>query len=149
MRRGQTSLVTLAALTAIAMLTPRIGAANDYTDQVKGQLLVAGVALLADGYELTSEPHTGSLDRDSRDELTINLRANQSYKFVGVCDSDCGDLDLYLYDDDGDLISSDVGADDLPVVAVTPRWSGQFTIKVTMVRCSNQPCFYGVGNFRK
>ena len=39
-------------------------------------------------------------------------------------------LDLYVYDENGNLIASDTGTGDFCVVRFTPRWTGAFTIKV-------------------
>ena len=58
-------------------------------------------------------------------------------------------MDLRLYDPDGDEIDSDVGDDDWPVVKVASARSGTYTIKVVMASCSTDPCYYGVGAFKK
>ncbi|MGC1525491.1 MAG: hypothetical protein WA783_05525, partial [Phormidesmis sp.] len=70
-----------------------------------------------------------------------------TYSLVGVCDEDCSDLDIVLYDDNGNIVASDLQPDDFPVVTVTPRWNAQFTINVRMVSCSIAPCRFGVGAF--
>ena len=49
---------------------------------------------------------------------------------VGVIgDGDC-DLDLFVYDEGGNLIGSDTDLSDRCVVSWTPAWTGPFTIKV-------------------
>jgi hypothetical protein len=68
-----------------------------------------------------------------------------SYRFVGECDSKCYDLDLTLYDRNGNVIDSDLGYDNTPVVSVTPAWIGQFRVHVSMANCENDYCGYGVG----
>jgi hypothetical protein len=40
------------------------------------------------------------------------------------------DLDLYVYDENGNLVGSDVGPTDRATVAWSPRWTGPFTIRV-------------------
>ena len=40
------------------------------------------------------------------------------------------DLDLYVYDSNGNLIEMDEDGSDQCVVSWTPRWTGRFTIKV-------------------
>ena len=40
------------------------------------------------------------------------------------------DLDLYVYDELGNLIASSAGPRDRAAVSWTPRWTGKFTIKV-------------------
>lgn len=62
---------------------------------------------------------------------------------MGVCDADCGDLDLALYDENGNLVSEDETTDDVPAVTVEPRWTGPFTLRVDMYQCTEEPCVYG------
>lgn len=40
------------------------------------------------------------------------------------------DLDLFVYDEDGNLIASDTDTTDRCAVSITPRWTGKFTIHV-------------------
>jgi hypothetical protein len=68
---------------------------------------------------------------------------------VGVCDNDCSDLDLVLYDADGDQVDSDVQTDDVPIVQVTPRETMRYRVKVLMPTCKTNPCWYGIGVYGK
>ena len=70
-----------------------------------------------------------------------------SYRILGVCDNDCRDLDLALYDENGKLIGSDQKVDDLPAVSVTPSWTGPFTVRATMASCRTRQCLYGFQAF--
>ncbi|MGA7935472.1 MAG: hypothetical protein WCA35_18115, partial [Kovacikia sp.] len=69
------------------------------------------------------------------------------YGLIGVCDRDCRDLDLRLYDENGNLVAADTSSDDTPFVSLTPRWSGQFYLRVDMANCRANYCYYGVGVF--
>jgi len=40
------------------------------------------------------------------------------------------DLDLYVYDENGNLIASDTDASDYCIASWTPKWTGRFTIKI-------------------
>ncbi len=40
------------------------------------------------------------------------------------------DLDLYVFDEDGNLIASDTDATDTCFVSWTPKWTGCFTVVV-------------------
>ncbi len=40
------------------------------------------------------------------------------------------DLDLYVYDENGNLIDSDTDTGDTCLCTFTPKWTGRFTIKV-------------------
>ncbi len=40
------------------------------------------------------------------------------------------DIDLYIYDTHDNLIEKDAGDDDVPVCIWTPKWTGEFKIKI-------------------
>lgn len=40
------------------------------------------------------------------------------------------DLDLYIYDENGNLIGSDVDTTDVCLVSWTPRWTGVFRVEI-------------------
>jgi hypothetical protein len=90
-----------------------------------------------------------ALDRGRSDYITINLRAGTSYGIVGVCDRDCRDLDISLYDSRGNRIASDLGDDDIPAITINPYSSGTYRVKVDMASCDTRNCYYGIGVFGK
>lgn len=51
------------------------------------------------------------------------------------CDSDCSDIDLYLYTEIGALADSDDELDDYPVL-IAP-YDGTFSVEITMPSCSH------------
>lgn len=125
----------------------RIAQNDRWTNQVRSQLIQASIAIGLVNYRMTHNPFIGDLGRRGQDDITLNLKRGTSYAIVGVCDNDCRDIDLALYDDNGNLVASDTRNDYTPVVRITPRWNAQFTIRVIMVSCSNAPCRYGIGAF--
>jgi hypothetical protein len=125
----------------------QVAQADQWTNEVRGQLLVVAGAAGLGGYQMTHDPFIGSLGNGGYNDITLNVRDGVSYAIVGVCDSDCRDIDLELYDDNGNRIVADTGSNDTPGVRFTPRWSARFTIRVTMASCSNAPCRYGIGFF--
>jgi hypothetical protein len=127
----------------------QIAQTDPWTAQVRNQLLQAAKAAGWEGLQLTHEPFIDNLGNGGEDDITVNLKTGVSYTIIGVCDEDCGDIDLGLYDDNGNLVSSDTGEDDVPVITITPGWNARFTIRVVMAECSNGPCRYGVGAFGK
>jgi hypothetical protein len=58
-------------------------------------------------------------------------------------------MDLKLLDARGREIDNDVGEDDAPVVAVTPKQRERYTVQAIMAACSNNPCRYGLGVFKR
>lgn len=141
-------LTTFAALSTVLLVTQNPAFANTFTNQVKSQLLA--IAQRVNGsYQATHTPVIDQMEAGADDDYTVNLRSGISYAIVAVCDEDCSDLDLGLYDSRGNLVASDTDDDDLPVVQVNPRWTGKFTIRTKMAQCSSNPCYYGVGVFAR
>jgi hypothetical protein len=101
------------------------------------------------GFRLAEETRTGSLDEGEQESMTAGLRSGVEYMILGVCDNDCSDLDLRLYDELGNEVDIDLEVDDYPIVNATPSRSGEYRIEVAMVTCATEPCFFGVGIFSK
>jgi hypothetical protein len=143
---------TVAAFTAISsslFLTPNPARADyrDFINDVGEQLTRYAIASGLGGYILTHEPFIDVLDRGHSDYITINLSAGTSYGIVGVCDRDCRDLDISLYDSRGNRIASDLGDDDIPAITINPYSSRTYQVKVDMASCNTQACYYGIGVF--
>ena len=138
----------IAVLSGAVLLAPTAAFAGPFTDQVRYQLLQAAIALgLSGNFELTHDPYVDALDDGDAEYITLTLRRGTTYGIVGVCDEDCRDIDLGIYDGNGNLIDSDIEYDDYPTVSVSPRWSGQYQLRVKMASCESSPCYYGVGVF--
>ena len=76
------------------------------------------------------------------------LEPNTNYLIVGVCDGDCGDLDLQIDDPSGTTLDTDVEDDDAPVLEFKTGDSVYYKLLVDMVTCGTDACFYGVGIFK-
>jgi hypothetical protein len=71
---------------------------------------------------------------------TLPARATDSYDAVKFNGGDYAEvyaegsgrtnLDLYVYDENGNLVCSDADSSDVAYCGWTPRWTGAFTIKV-------------------
>lgn len=136
---------------AVAMLLVPVAAAaqNQWQQVVHSQVSSHGDFLSNRGYTLSGDVFDGNLKDHYYEDLTIKLQPGTSYAFLGVCDQDCHDIDLRLYDPDGDVVSSDVGTDDWPVVSFSPSATGTYTLRVEMARCDKDPCYYGIGVYKK
>lgn len=143
--------ILLAASVCAALFTTAAAAApqDEWVRQVRRYLLEAGRRFEQQGYELTHDIYTGSLNDDAQEMVTLNLSIGTEYQILGQCDEDCTDLDLILYDAAGNQIDSDLLDDDYPVVSVVPRRSGTYRVRVSMATCSVEPCRYGIGVFGK
>ena len=137
------SIVFASALCVVAAAS----AQTEYHDQVRLQLGAFESALLEGGFEQTHEFHIDALEQGADGSFSVTLRDDMDYQIVSVCDADCTDLDLYLYDENDNLISEDETVDDIPVMAATPRWTGRFRIRAAMFACNTDICYFGIGVF--
>ena len=143
------ALVLSAAALACSFAPSRAVAQDEWVAQVRRQLQQYGQAVEGRGYSMTHRIYTGSLDQGNNEMVSLTLEAGTQYQIMGACDNDCTDLDFVLYDSNGNELDSDLQTDDYPVVSVTPRRTGTYSVKVIMATCSREPCRYGVGVFGK
>jgi S1-C subfamily serine protease len=114
--------------------------------------LTAQVEAIASVFENNGMRPSHSIDRSSlrageSADWSVDLVAGRRYGFLAVCDEDCADLDLYLYDPRGRLVKSDTKADSTPVVVFVPATSGSYRLRAHMVTCSVAPCFYTIAGY--
>ena len=120
-----------------------------WQEQVNTQLRQMQAVLEERGYQRSGEVQTGATASGDTESISLTLRGGQEYVIVGVCDDDCSDLDLRLYDRGGNELAEDIELDAWPILEYAPSASGDFRVQVVMVTCSVSPCFYGVGLFAK
>jgi hypothetical protein len=139
-------VITLATAIVSALAQPSF-AQNEFEAQVEDQLEAVAATLDLSNYTLVYDPYVDAMETGITHSLTVVLEGGVDYTIVGVCDQDCSDLDLELFDGNENSIGADYETDDLPVVGVTPAWTSEFTLDVHMSGCSTEPCYYGVGVF--
>jgi len=143
----------LAVVTATAVLLlgwPKLEAQDNsyYKEQVRGYLRKSAeiAYLLNHGFKkLEDGEREGYIYLGGSQDATWRVNEGYSFAFAGVCDDDCRDMDLALYDPDGRKIAEDTGPDDHPVVAVAFSQQGTYTIRATTPKC-NAPigCYWAV-----
>lgn len=116
----------------------------DYRAQILARLQQVEQAVAAQGFQRIGEPTVGQLRQGQTFNVPATLEAGGAYQIIGVCDNDCGDLDLVLFDQSSNLISEDQLVDATPVVTVTPQWTGPFTVQARMHQCTVEPCYYAL-----
>jgi hypothetical protein len=87
---------------------------------------------------------------NEREEHTFSLRYDRrgtDATLIGVCDSDCSDLDLTVRDPNGRIVGSDLTVTDVPVVEFQVAAPGVYRVTVRMYACEVEPCFFVVHAF--
>lgn len=135
-----------AAAIALGASTPTT-AQSSYEQEVNRLLDLTRNIASSRGFNSTHSRYNGQLRQGGEERVTLDLNAGTSYMIVAQCDRDCSDIDLWLYDENGNLIDSDVLVDDTPIVNVTPIRNARFSLRVGMISCSVQPCYYGIGAY--
>jgi hypothetical protein len=113
------------------------------------QLLQLGLILELDGYELTHEVEFSSLSKGERSEYSLILNKNIKYVMFATCDVDCGDVDLFLYDNRGRKLAYSDDTSDKPIIAFQPTITQIYKLVVYMYNCSINPCRYGLAVYGK
>ena len=99
------------------------------------KVLLAVMGVLALVQVASADPVGGGVCRDatagahSTRDFNITLYGDETTQISLSGDGDT-DLDLYVYDENGNLIASDTGFSDQASVAIRPYWTGRFTIRV-------------------
>jgi hypothetical protein len=118
--------------------------AVNYQQQMLDRLAQVEQSFAAQGFQRMSEPVSGSLQQGAFADTPATLEVGGDYRIIGVCDSDCSDFDLILYDQNNNVVSQDNMTDATPVVSVAPQWTGPFIVRAQMHACTLQPCYYAL-----
>ena len=116
---------------------------------IVAQLQQAQASLAQQGFQQVGQPFSGGLQPGQSWDLPTQMNVGYEYQIVGVCDRDCSDLDLRLFDGNGALIIEDTSTSSQPNVGVIPSTSGTFNIQVHMYACTVAPCYYAVALYAR
>jgi hypothetical protein len=72
------------------------------------------------------------------------LKAGTRYRFIGACDNECHDIDLFLIDSAGAMLEADRALDHFPVLNFMPETDGLYRIVLQMYNCDVEPCYVGM-----
>ena len=118
---------------------------NAYTQTLTEQLDLARQHYRSEGLQQVGTDQVGTVAAGGRERFSFE--ASGAGTVVGVCDQDCSDVDLFLYDATGTLVDSDQLDDDVPIVSVPG--AGRYSAEVVMYECSTEVCYYGAALFRQ
>lgn len=127
----------------------------DWRRQVLSYLDTQHKPLMDRGYvrDEGTEDWVGLLKVGTPKVWEVQLVRGLDYQVVGVCDSECKDVDMEIYDPSGAKMGGDTLADDAPQVHFTPASSGAHTVKVWLRTCNaadgSQSCVVAARVLRK
>ncbi len=78
---------------------------------------------------------------------TYSLKAYQDYTIYAIGDSDrIADIDMEVFDDNGNSVGEDDDASNVAIVNLTPKWAASFKIKVKPYQMKSGAAdgFYGI-----
>ena len=138
---GHTLVAVLCALVALpATLSPT----QDWEEQVAAQIEAIHQEIAPD-FEYASDMVIGEIYAGDSDGFGMTVQGDAQYIIVAVCDADCGDLDLVIYDPEEEEAAADVELDDYPVLSV--QGEGEYWVEILMTDCQAETCLYAVQAF--
>ncbi len=121
------------------------GELEEWQQQLARQLLVLDGQLADEGFTSTHF-EAGLVAANGAERLALDFGPG-SYVGAAVCDNDCSDVDLVVYDMAGNTLDEDLLVDDAPVVEFFGP--GRYEFEVRMVDCSTPTCGYALRVYRK
>lgn len=104
--------------------------ATKFADGDKNLLaLIKATESATRGREGGATTHYDRVNAHSTDTYRIRFVGGRTARIAVIGDGDT-DLDLYVYDNNGNFIASDEDYSDNCVVSFTPRWTGTFIVKI-------------------
>ena len=141
-------LKVLLAGTAVSVVSA-LAAATVWEREVQEQINEASYQFRHEGFHKIGQTWIDELEQDDDMYISLELHADYEYIAIGVCDGDCSDLDLILYDDEDVRIANDVGTDDIPILAGSPDYDGEYYLEAAMVDCVTETCAFGVALYAR
>lgn len=131
MRNQKISLLLIAVLGCCLVLTPQTADASLEGAQQAAQALFKKLA--RDLNLNVRDTYTrGLLRRGQSTTIRTTLHSgNEYYLVAGGCE-DAFDVDIAVFDENGNLIAQDEDEQSVAVAKVKPKWTGTFFVKVTM-----------------
>lgn len=101
------------------------------------------------GFGYAGDMVVGSLQQGGHEYFEFDFVKHREYVIKGICDGDCGDIDLYLYNRRNDLVQSNTRPGAGPAIQLGTGYDGRYKIQTSMASCSVEPCYYAVQVFHK
>ena len=142
---GCTSVTEQAELCAASGCTQPSRPVGD----AKALLKNASDIALGRGFRTNVVTTSGRLDSGKSSGFPYLLMPGRKYLVVGLCDTQCADLDAGVYEVEGLEIASDTAEDAIPIFELSPDEETTAIIRIKMIRCDLEPCQYALGVYRE
>lgn len=131
---------------ACAFLLAGVSAAaaqTEYEDQARSYLEAGMDVHAAHGYRRDTSVNDllAPLMLERPRIWAVRLRQGVNYRVYGACDNDCSDIDMEIYDTNGELADRDVATNDTPYVQITPSHTGLHFVRLWVFACETEPCY--------
>lgn len=133
-------IVPLIALAAV-LFAPT---AEATTSQAKARAYRIAQALKKQGISFRNDYWHGLLRKGGSTTIKTTLKANTQYVLVGGGCNDAYDVDIIVYDQNMNEVGRDTKVDAVPVVRITPKWSGTFYLKVKLANSTRNGAHYAL-----
>jgi len=125
----QTLVIVIFFFVGGGLLCPRFATASQESARRNAYALFMALNLNWDVREL----YNGALLRRKQSvRFETTLREGNTYKIVAAGCDDAYDVDVRVFDENGNLIDRDVDSSKVAVADVTPKWTGTYYIVVTL-----------------
>jgi len=128
-----------AALAAVLLVLPATPA---QADPQKAEACLAQItpAVVSNGRRIRA---TDVASAGPQEAVTyrLTLYKGLSYVLIGCADGEGVDLDMRLFDEAGDLVSSDGSPDNQPFVDVSPSKTGEYALQVMVYQSDTKTDF--------
>ena len=144
MRRLFSKMVVMAGVFCFGMICCGNAHAQGSCEEVLKRAIVMIAGLEGEDAQI----RTVTIDDIASDQVcsnTMELERGEKYMIIGIGDDvRIQDLDLYVYDGNGNEVGRDNDNTNVAIVTVSPRWTGRFSFKVDGYEMSHTKAFYAL-----
>ncbi|MCK5725559.1 MAG: hypothetical protein KAH22_01895 [Thiotrichaceae bacterium] len=117
----------------LLMITGDVSSASSKDASLK-KLAALSVFFASKGFSCRNSASGKYLAQGNTYTVYTDLYKENAYILVAAGNEHVKDIDIILHDQNHNVISKDGSTDPIPMVTVSPKWSGSFHAKVKMYR---------------
>jgi len=85
-----------------------------------------------------AEPRFSVLGEGESEDFEMLAEGGQEITLAALCDEACGDLDLYVFDEDENLLAEDIEQDSRPIVSFATEEDTAVTVRLSVESCASR-----------